>query len=948
MLYGMVGAAVYMNLNRLSSNLLVAGLMLLAGKVALSLAIAPGNVALFWPPAGIAVAALIVGGFFNAPGVFLGAAGVNFWHHWQLGTPLDVTLILCVLIGIGCTLQAALARLYIVRFLGGSIALKSVRELAIFFFLCGPGACWVASLIGVYALLVTGLIAPELFAVNWWSWFIGDMLGVVIFAPLLLAFIGKPRILWRTRIRVVAFPLMLALTLCISISVQFRSNKQESQNRELESRTTLLVDDLETLIESYARLLHGVKAFYLSNEEAVDKIEFDTFVGRYFHQYEGIHSIQWLPHINASERNRFESSVRASLGVPDFRITELDERRQNFLPAAERDFYLPVLYLFPDSNNLRILGYDVGSHPQRAKVLQAMDGRDEVIASGRFLLLRMDEPSREMGFRFLLPLYRSDLRPRQALQAWPGARKNENPVLGYFSVVVRVNEMIDHLTIPHRAGGDLNLQVVDGDGTVIYSAGAESPFGPVLEQPILSNRVFNLNWRVLMWPAAVSPAVLPLLSSNSDYLIGVFLTAILSIILLVLAGRNEDLRIEIEKRSEIEQHLREARDSAESANRAKSLFLANMNHELRTPLGAVLGFSKLLADPGVGSEERLSYVSAIQRNGELLSRLIDDVIDLSKVEAGHLSMESKKFSVQTLVRDVVRIFEVQLTQKNIQISFDIHPDAPDLISADESRIRQVLLNLVGNALKFTEQGEIRLRYSATVGNDPMSWKLRFEVEDTGSGIPEHEQQRIFEPFVQGESSTAKLKGGAGLGLALSRRLAKLMGGDLFLKNSVPGKGSCFAVELSVQKDSTRAQNVARKSAYSDELRGRKILVVEDSEDTQELTKILLTRMGAKVTFASNGQEAIDRVPLDQPEAILMDLQMPVKDGYEATRELRSLGFQGPIIALTAYALREVRDRCFAMGMDDFLTKPVDSKQLFNCLVRHLGLSSRPDVEQMLH
>ncbi len=376
-----------------------------------------------------------------------------------------------------------------------------------------------------------------------------------------------------------------------------------------------------------------------------------------------------------------------------------------------------------------------------------------------------------------------------------------------------------------------------------------------------------------------------------------------------------------------------AKESAEAASRSKSQFLANMSHEIRTPLGAILGYSEFLREPNLGHEERLAFIDTINRNGRDLAQLIDDILDLSKVEAGRIEIEKLRLSLPNLLTDVTTSLGVKAREKGLALTVLSDGTVPETIESDPTRLRQILLNVIGNAIKFTKQGSVTVTVKLLKRDDGRSSQLAFFVKDTGHGIAPDEQDRLFSAFMQADASTTRKFGGTGLGLALSRVLARALGGDVLLSESVPGQGSTFVVSVEVGRvETTRIIPLVGEypqAATFDKgtLQGIKVLVAEDSLDNQLLITRILKRAGASVDLAENGADAIKQALGSDYDLVLMDMQMPVLDGFDATTELRRRGYKRPIIALTAHAMREEREKSLRAGCDDHLTKPVNFKHL---------------------
>jgi signal transduction histidine kinase len=383
--------------------------------------------------------------------------------------------------------------------------------------------------------------------------------------------------------------------------------------------------------------------------------------------------------------------------------------------------------------------------------------------------------------------------------------------------------------------------------------------------------------------------------------------------------------------------LEESRTSAVEANRAKSDFLANISHEIRTPLGAVLGFAELLMESGVSEREKHVYMTAIKRNGQMLSALINDILELAKVEAGRIEIERIEFSLSELLAEVVSALEPQASKKGLPLHVERGSRLPETLKADPIRLKQILMNILGNAVKFTSQGSVVLRLDVENRAESEA-DLIIEVEDTGVGISARQIDRLFKPFTQVDTSTTRRFGGTGLGLVLSQKLARAMGGDLKLKWSIPGGGSCFEIRIKAEVEKqaqVQLENGERAEVTPARLplAGRQILVVDDSLDNQMLISRILKLLGSEVDLAGDGEEAIDKALAKAYDIVLMDLQMPKLGGVEATKRLREQGFERPIVALTAHALKGDRQKCLSVGCTDYLTKPIQRQHLVQVLER---------------
>ncbi len=409
----------------------------------------------------------------------------------------------------------------------------------------------------------------------------------------------------------------------------------------------------------------------------------------------------------------------------------------------------------------------------------------------------------------------------------------------------------------------------------------------------------------------------------------------------------------ITERKRIEAELAHARDEAEAAAKVKSEFLANMSHEIRTPMTAILGFSEMLMDDKM-EPRQMEAVTTIRRNGEYLLQIINDILDLSKIEAGRLEAEYVPCSPSQILSEVISLMRVRAQEKGLPLEIRFDGTMPQSIQSDPIRLRQILINLTANAVKFTETGSVCVE-ARMVGAGSADPKLQVDVIDSGIGMSAEQTARLFKPFTQVDSSSTRRYGGTGLGLVISKRLAESLGGDITVR-SVLGEGTTFT--LTVTTGPLEGQAVLGEPdplpSQSDRCDNReavgiaagcRVLLAEDGPDNQRLISLLLKKAAIDVEVSENGRDACDRALRAQDEGtpfdvILMDMQMPVMDGYDATRELRRAGYTGAIIAVTANAMSTDREKCLAAGCDSYLTKPVDRQGLISAVSEYRGLAGR--------
>ncbi|MBO6739152.1 MAG: CHASE domain-containing protein [Phycisphaerales bacterium] len=730
-------------------------------------------------------------------------------------------------------------------------------------------------------------------------------------------------------------PMVLVLTISVATwlvaMIIVGSTTRARQLEQLEAHAMDVRDRIEDRLGDYSTCMDLLRGF-ISASELITPDEWANFytASEIEENYPGIWGFSYIQRVPREETERFLAFMR-EIGYEQFTIRD---HRDADLDDLNADRYV-IRYHSLSLTNQEVIGFDVGGNKQNRAVYDRATDTGRLSSSDPIRLLQ--QPEGERTVIMALPIFEEGM-------ATETLSERRGSVHGWIAVPIDLGELFGAEL--GALGDNFRFQVrelkANGEhDSVLYSSmepGDESGMRAMLRTKFIDNEF------VLTVVPRVSPnAWISSRASIAVLIAGGLLSALFTTITWSLTRTR---RKAVELAGEMTKSIRQSEQrqrvlalQATSASKAKSDFLANMSHEIRTPMTAILGYADVLGDlvqVDDHGEEYSEAVYSIQRSGKHLMMIINDVLDLSKIESGKFTIDRGPCEVIDTVREVYTTMRMNAMRKGLGFSVEFETEFPELLISDAYRLRQILINLVGNAIKFTEEGsvEIRLRDDGE--------RVRFSVIDTGVGISDGQIDQLFDPFQQLDNSSTRSHEGTGLGLTISQHLAHLLGGEIVVE-SLPGEGSEFTLLLPREcpagvrmRDSIESEGAHPEDAAAPDVEVRRrgvVLLAEDGADNQRLIAHLLRKVGYEIEIVSNGQEAIDRYLANRErfELILMDMQMPVLDGYSATRQLRELGCSLPIIALTAHALQGSRNECLDAGCDEYVSKPIDRAYLYKTL-----------------
>lgn len=897
-------------LREIGAFLFVFAAYLITGKLSLFLSSIDGYSTPVWPPAGLALGFVLIFGNRIWIALFFAAYLTNThfsnpefsWLQTILHNPQNL------LISFGNSLSALYGGYLLRRYSDSKLNLFSVRELISFFVLAGPAAAIVSSLIGSASLFFFDIIYQDFLFQTWFTWWLGDSIGIIIFTPILIL-TYKWILKEETGMRLVLFISATMGTFVLTLTIFFvtRDWEKEFIQYRIKSDGQIISSEIENRIFENLRVVKSLGSF-LSLQQNLKKKDFDVYAKSILDETDCVSALSWNLSIPNAKRTIYESQLKSD--YPGAMGIHTKEENQIQLSPI-KDQYVFVRYIYPFLGNESAVGYDVFSNSVRKNALLRAKETNNLEITGKINLV---QDHNNTGFLVFYPV------------------KKPDGEFGFATAVIKVTAIIQKSLI----GSDQNnlcVQILEGDSkqsNEVYSrnciAAQEkifSEFSHVHETRIGSHL---LTFRIVATKEYFEKNLTN--ASRFILIISSLLTGLLGILMLIILGKEKSIHEIVEKRT----------FELEKANRVKSEFLANMSHEIRTPMNGVLGMLTLLEETNVDLEQK-DYLDNAKKSVLSLLTIINDILDVSKLENHKLEIIPTETNIYKLCRDIQLLFQSDVIDKNLKLNLDFGIEDKNLhILVDENRLRQVLNNLISNSLKFTPSGIITL----AVKLDLSRKFLEFCVHDTGIGISEENIKRLFDRFVQLEDARTKRFEGAGLGLYISKQLVNLMGGDIHV-DSILNIGSTFKFTIPFQQVEVPVETIKRiESPETFNLKLINVLVAEDNILNQKFVRKVLEKEKVNVTIASNGKETIQLLDasLENDELrydlILMDIQMPELDGLETTKRIRKRRdeYQNiPIIALTANNMDSQIQEYLQSGMDDCVKKPIILSELLHSIYK---------------
>lgn len=894
---------------------------------AISAVAAQSQIVPVWLPAGIALTGCYLWWWRFFPALFIASLLFGLSSHTEQQISLaNVNLIFEVLtIAVGATLQGASGGALLRYWLGNPLSLQSDKRAIGFIVLVGIFVNLISANFGVFALSqFNPLYTDENHWNNVFMWWMSDSLGVLIATPFILSLLDLKRLeTQNNKVRLLVLAISGLLFVSVTLTTILFSNYSYENAIALAKRELQVIKNgLQREISNNQSQLQTLASFVQSTPN-LTRDEFSAFATDLMREQPAINAMSWNPLINAQQRDEFTNKMSDIYQRPVKIIGE---------PLKAGDPLVVVKYISPEQSNEAALGFNVYSNPDRKSVIDTQVGQYKLRTTPIIQLVQSVKA--DPAYLMFAPVYRWRIDETRVT----GAQKQ---ISGYATGVFLASKMLERSS--RSALMDMFFyELHEKNSNIIFAGNTQQKERSLLDNPNLMSLELELSGQ--QWKMDLALKQEFLIRHQSDlsmslYIFQIMVVAFSMTLILLINNRQTVLHHMVNERTRA---LESSKQQADKANLAKSQFLANMSHEIRTPLNAVIGFSQL-AKRSNDIAVLGSYIDKIASSSKTLLAIINDILDISKIESEKLLLERIQFDLHDVLTRISTMFESAANDKNISWSLIDNLPQELWFMGDPLRIEQILINLCSNAVKFTQHGGVSLTAElnelSTTTKESKTAQLKITVKDSGIGMSEEEQGNLFSVFSQADSSTTRKFGGTGLGLAISWELCNLMHGDISTV-SEPTKGTEFTFRLPLEVCLSAPEEEPVQELNISILAGKRILVAEDNEINQLVITEILKNIGLKVIVVDNGELAVEAVQQCHFDLVLMDCQMPVLDGYDATRQIRKLeALQDlPIIALTADVMQESKEQAVQAGFNEHLSKPIDLEKLSLCLLKYLAKS----------